>query len=718
MVLHRVLFLTVTSFIVFSLLTPAKLFISVNRAHAQTSSGTVTPIEKYLTVETALLGVSDNVSLYFKDLTGGGQFSIEPSRSWIPASTIKAYVVLEAFRQKRLGFIDFNSQVTIRPENVVSTELETDEFPELKEGVTVTIKQLVETMIIQSDNTAYNTLLDVLDRRNINSTLRSLGLTETVVGEKLNLDDDQFQKDLAVSGRQPNTTTAKDYLTLFDLIYRKQIADSDEIISIFKRQKINNMIPAFLPKNVSVAHKSGDLAPIYHDGGIIYKPEGPFILAVFTNSNNPSDVASIAKVAYFQNADSVGQPLSSVPLRPTVTDRITQKTSLARGANAVLGVQTKDKFPSVTAADLGITQEDLNPQKAKARKVGQSFVNPGSLLYPIKTFFESLSLRAAKDNNSKVSAQVGIAESRVSEMKSAVKKGDLGLAATLLNKSDEELARTVALAQDYQVKDENLLKIRQANDVQYAALSDVARDIPSTKKEEFVDMVYNFYLKNNQDVKPFIKKSIIKSSVEQQPVIGTVTGISGDKATVRFDDNSIKEVVINNNVPQKQFGSQKIDQQNKVKEGARIAIVGQTSKDEKLIPTFILRNVPKEFPDRKVGVVTSVDPENQKLEIKDQQGQDHEIKIENDTQLKSRDTSVSVEGIKPGSQVTVFGAPKPTAPLLPQTTTSATIKANTVTVNQNSSGKEEKKEEKKKPEEKKKEPEKKSEPSKKEEKKH
>ncbi len=190
-------------------------------------SATVDNLQKYLTVQAALLGVSDNISLYFKDLKTPREVSIDPVRSWIPASTIKSYVVLEAFRQRRLGIINFDDKITIFASNVVPTELETNDFPKLREGTVATIGQLVGAMIDQSDNTAYNTLLDVLDRRNITQTLRNLGITETIVGQKLNLDDNQAGQDSQVPGYQLNTTTAKDLASFFNLLYDKKVPDSD-----------------------------------------------------------------------------------------------------------------------------------------------------------------------------------------------------------------------------------------------------------------------------------------------------------------------------------------------------------------------------------------------------------------------------------------------------------------------------------------------------------
>lgn len=287
-------------------------------------------LQKDLTEEIDSLGVNGNVSLYYKNLEGDYEVEINAERPWIPASMVKAYIVIEAYRQKRLRVVNFDSRVTIKKENVVPTELEAQEYQPLRAGVKATIRELIEAMIAQSDNTAYNTLLDIFDRRNISATLRDLGLNNTVVGEKLSLSDEQYAQDTLVPGRQLNTTTVRDFGHLFTLLYEGKIEDSSEILTIFKRQKIGSMIPALLPKGVEIAHKTGTWSPYYHDGGIIYKVDEPFVLVVFTNNNDPNVVAKLAKITYYKTRDVLGVSIT------TPYGKILELTSTVR--DAVMGV--------------------------------------------------------------------------------------------------------------------------------------------------------------------------------------------------------------------------------------------------------------------------------------------------------------------------------------------------------------------------------------------
>jgi beta-lactamase class A len=80
--------------------------------------------------------------------------------------------------------------------------------------------------------------------------------------------------------------------------------DSDAMIEIMLQQKFNEMIPAQLPVNVRVAHKTGWTGKYYHDAGIVYPPNGNvFVLAIMTNGFEKESeahpfVATLAKMIY------------------------------------------------------------------------------------------------------------------------------------------------------------------------------------------------------------------------------------------------------------------------------------------------------------------------------------------------------------------------------------------------------------------------------------
>ncbi len=253
-----------------------------------------------VTTKATLLGVGNNFSMYYKGLKDGVEVTINADRPWVPASMVKCFLIVEAFRQRNAGLINFDQKIVIKSKNVVPSGPETYDFSELQAGTRITIRELVEVMITRSDNTAYNALLDLLDRRNVNLTLKRLEFLDTSVGEKLSLGDVQAGLEADLPGKQVNQTTAHDLGLLFEKLYNGQIKSGGEILNVFKRQRESLMLPALLP-SVPVAHKTGVSAPYYHDGGIVYKPYDPYVLVIMTDSGNPDIVAKLSKEVYYVN---------------------------------------------------------------------------------------------------------------------------------------------------------------------------------------------------------------------------------------------------------------------------------------------------------------------------------------------------------------------------------------------------------------------------------
>ena len=79
------------------------------------------------------------------------------------------------------------------------------------------------------------------------------------------------------------------------------------MLQLLKIQKLNNKIPRYLPKDTVVAHKTGELDPFTHDAGIVYTPNGNYIIVVLSKSDDPdlaeNRIADISKNVfnYFQN---------------------------------------------------------------------------------------------------------------------------------------------------------------------------------------------------------------------------------------------------------------------------------------------------------------------------------------------------------------------------------------------------------------------------------
>ncbi len=215
-------------------------------------------------MEKRLWEIPGTVSFWCEDTADGTFVAYQAQTPVVAASVIKLCVMAEAFRRREEGTLDFSEPVTIRPEDRLPS---CGALTYLHEGITVTLGDLVTLMIILSDNTATNLLIDRLGIEPVNRFMREIGLSEqTQLRRKL------FMPELSARGIE-NTVTAADMALLLKRILNRQLVNekaSDEMLRLLGQQRLNGKMPFFLsPKGIKTAHKTGEDQGITHDVGII-----------------------------------------------------------------------------------------------------------------------------------------------------------------------------------------------------------------------------------------------------------------------------------------------------------------------------------------------------------------------------------------------------------------------------------------------------------------
>jgi beta-lactamase class A len=97
-----------------------------------------------------------------------------------------------------------------------------------------------------------------------------------------------------------NTTTAYDLMRLFEAITQHEIVSaeaSQAMIDILLDQRFNEMIPAQLPDDVKVAHKTGWITGLHHDSGIVFLPDGESYVLVILSKNLTNEDAGVQALA-------------------------------------------------------------------------------------------------------------------------------------------------------------------------------------------------------------------------------------------------------------------------------------------------------------------------------------------------------------------------------------------------------------------------------------
>jgi beta-lactamase class A len=151
-----------------------------------------------------------------------------------------------------------------------------------------TLKDLVNDMITYSSNLATNMVIGLVGAKNVMRTMHELGADHIQVLRGVE-DSKAYEKGLN------NTTTAYDLMTIFEMMARGKTvspAASREMIEILFHQHFNTIIPARLPKEVKVAHKTGNITGVLHDSGIVFLPDGHQYVLVLLSKNIESDEAA------------------------------------------------------------------------------------------------------------------------------------------------------------------------------------------------------------------------------------------------------------------------------------------------------------------------------------------------------------------------------------------------------------------------------------------
>ncbi len=214
------------------------------------------------------------ISVYGKDLVTDEKWAYEADIPLVAASVIKLPILVEAFRQARDGLLSMDETFTIRPEQKMPS---CGALTYLHDGLAVTLRDLCVLMVIVSDNTATNILIQRLGIENVNATMRGLGLKKTTLRRLL------FDAEASARGLE-NSVTAWEMGQLLEMLYKGKCVSSEadaEMLAILKDQRLNGKMPFFL-HGLEIAHKTGEDDGITHDVGIVYA-DHPLILCFASN---------------------------------------------------------------------------------------------------------------------------------------------------------------------------------------------------------------------------------------------------------------------------------------------------------------------------------------------------------------------------------------------------------------------------------------------------
>lgn len=263
------------------------------------------------------------VAVAYRNLGTGAFLFRNEDDPFHAASTMKVPVMMAYFQaidshEVRLeeGLLVKNEFRSIVDGSSYSLNPQEDGDPELYRaiGETRTYDELIRRMITRSSNLATNLLIDRLGASRANDLLRSLGAYRMQVMRGV-------EDDKAFRARLNNSATAKDLAIVLAALVEGDFftpASRERMLAILKGQEFNEKIPAFLPKGVPIAHKTGDITGIHHDAAIVFPPdEPPYILVILTSGfvdEKAADqrIAEISRLIWQGRKEDPGKPLPSL----------------------------------------------------------------------------------------------------------------------------------------------------------------------------------------------------------------------------------------------------------------------------------------------------------------------------------------------------------------------------------------------------------------------
>ena len=237
------------------------------------------------------------VAVSFRDLASGEVLDIKADVDFHAASTMKIPVMLEVLRSAEAGRISLDQGVLLvnRFHSIVdgtpyalSAGDDSASSVYARVGERVPVRELMERMIVRSNNLATNALIALVGAEQANATARALGATHIRVLRGV-------EDGKAYAAGRNNTTTSADLAVLLERIERGEALKPESVRlmkEVLLRQEFNDEIPAGVPKGTPVAHKTGSITATLHDAAIVY-PAGraPYVLVVLTRGIPDEKVA-------------------------------------------------------------------------------------------------------------------------------------------------------------------------------------------------------------------------------------------------------------------------------------------------------------------------------------------------------------------------------------------------------------------------------------------
>jgi beta-lactamase class A len=235
-------------------------------------------------------GLDGSIGIYAENLQTGQSFSLHAGQTFPQASSIKIPLLIALLRQDQQGRLHLTDRVQVRRSQMVGGSGVLQTFGDGTSSLA--LRDLAALMVVLSDNSAANILIDRVGMDRVNAFLKTQGLDHTRLNRKM------IDQAAERAGRE-NISTPREMATLLARLERGKLLDrahTATALSLLEDYK-ETPLRAGLPPGLRVADKPGSLSGVRCDSGIVFLDGSPYVLSVMTAYDRDAAAAGDAITA-------------------------------------------------------------------------------------------------------------------------------------------------------------------------------------------------------------------------------------------------------------------------------------------------------------------------------------------------------------------------------------------------------------------------------------
>jgi beta-lactamase class A len=248
-------------------------------------------------IRSEITAFKGKVSLFAKNLETGQTYAYGGDDRVRTASTIKIAVMIEAFARVAEGRAKWTDELVLTK---AARYGGSGVLPELSDGLRLTLRDCVNLMMVVSDNTATNMVLDYLTTDSVNARMKSLGYRDTLIMRRIGGGGESREGKESDNKRFGlGSTTPHEMVRILEQLDRGEIVSksaSKEMIDLMKREQARYAI-ARTAWEAPMASKYGALDRLRSCVALVYSKRGKIAIAI-TVDDMPAVNWSVDNDAY------------------------------------------------------------------------------------------------------------------------------------------------------------------------------------------------------------------------------------------------------------------------------------------------------------------------------------------------------------------------------------------------------------------------------------